>query len=101
MNENTIQSLASIPTAGFQSTSSMRGSGSVYASTPSLNSDGRASYSPTAMETTPGGPNYIAPPTPGGNPTPIGDAAWFMLFLTLLYTVRLIKRFNTQITHKK
>jgi len=100
MNENNTYPLASIPTIGFQSTSSMRGSGSVYASNPKVNSDGMA-YTSSAFETVPSGPRRIAPPTPSGNPTPIGDAVWPLLFLGLLYTLRIFKKFNIQKNKKQ
>lgn len=93
MNENNTYPLASIPTFRFQSTSSMHGSGSMYASAPTIGTDGTASTSSTTG-TVASGPRRIAPPTPTGNPTPVGDAAWPFLFMALLYTLRLIKKFN-------
>ena len=93
MNENNTYQLASIPAIGFQSTSSMQGSGSMYASDPTIGTDGMASTSSTTG-TVASGPRRIAPPTPNGNPTPVGDAAWPFLFMALLYTIRLIKKFN-------
>lgn len=93
MNENNTYPLASIPTFGFQSTSSMHGSGSMYTSTPTIGTDGMASTSSTTGTVT-SGPRRIAPPTPSDNPTPVGDAAWPFLFMALLYTLRLIKKFN-------
>ena len=100
MNENNTYSLASIPTVGFQSTSSMHGSGSMYASAPTIGTDGMASTSSTTG-TVASGPRRIAPPTPTGNPTPVGDAAWPFLFMALLYTLRLIKKFNIQKNKKR
>ena len=100
MNENNTYPLASIPTFRFQSTSSMHGSGSMYASAPTIGTDGMASTS-SASATVPSGPRRIAPPTPTGNPTPVGDAAWPFLFMALLYTLRLIKKFNIQKNKKQ
>ena len=100
MNENNTYSLASIPTVRFQSTSSMHGSGSIYASAPTIGTDGMASTSSTTG-TVASGPRRIAPPTPTGNPTPVGDAAWPFLFMALLYTLRLIKKFNIQKNKKQ
>ena len=93
MIENNTYPLASIPTFGFRSTSSMHGSGSMYASAPTIGTDGMA-YASSTSETVPSGPRRIAPPKPTGNPTPVGDAAWPFLFMALLYTLRLIKKFN-------
>ena len=93
MNENNTYALASAPTIRFQSTSSMQGSGSAYASNPTINSDGTA-YTASTYAAAPSGPRRIAPPTPSGNPTPVGDAVWPLLFLGLLYTIRLIRKFN-------
>ena len=69
----------------FQSTGTMQGSGSVYASNPSLNSDGTAtynepSYAPSRVGHTISGPHYIPPVTPSGDPTPIGGE-WLPLML--------------------
>lgn len=100
MNENNTYPLASIPTIGFQSTSSMQGSGSAYASNPTINSDGMA-YTSSVSTTVSSGPRRIAPPTPTGNPTPIGDAAWPFLFMALLYTLRIFKKFNIQKNKKQ
>ena len=81
------QSLANQPSSEFQSTSSMVGSGSSYASNPSLNADGTAAYnSPSyAPQRAISGPNRIAPVTPEGDPTPVGDALIPLLLLALFY----------------
>lgn len=67
---------ASAPSAAFQSTSSMPGSGSSYSATPSLNADGTVAYEggsyTSAKAPLIGGPRKSTPNPP--DPTPLGDA---------------------------
>jgi hypothetical protein len=67
---------ASAPSAAFQSTSSMSGSGSTYSANPELNADGTAAYEggsyTSAKAPLIGGPRKSTPNPP--DPTPIGDA---------------------------
>ena len=76
-------------TTSFRSTGTLMGSGSQYASTPMLNADGTAAYSGanTLYAHTSSGPRRIAPTTPTGNPTPIGDAALPLLLLAVAYVL--------------
>lgn len=76
---------ASAPSAAFQSTSSMSGSGSTYSANPELNADGTAAYE---------GANYSPAKAPGGplrdisnptKPTPIGDAVLPLLLMSLAF----------------
>lgn len=81
-----ISAQSNVPSSEFQSTSSMVGSGSSYASNPSLNADGTAAYnSPSyAPQRAISGPNRIAPVTPEGDPTPIGDEILPLLLMALV-----------------
>lgn len=76
---------ASAPSAAFQSTSSMSGSGSTYSANPELNADGTAtlegaSYSPAKPKKP--GTIHKAPPI---NPDPIGDAVLPLLLMSLTF----------------
>lgn len=76
---------ASAPSAAFQSTSSMSGSGSTYSANPELNADGTAtlegaSYSPAKPKKP--GTIHKAPPI---NPDPLGDAVLPLLFMSLAF----------------
>ena len=76
------------PKAQFQSTSVMQTSGSVYASQPAINADGTAYNPAEALQTTtqtPSGPRKIAPVTPEGNATPIGDAVLPLTLIALAF----------------
>ena len=90
---------ASAPSAAFQSTSTMSGSGSTYSANPELNTDGTATYE--------GASNAPAksPKRPGGVrkegddwehpliPTPLGDAVLpLMLLLGAYVCVRSFKK---------
>ena len=90
------------PTAVFQSTSAMQGSGSAYSANPILNSDGTATYSGSASASGPrrakmddpfGGQtigDVVNPNEPG---TPIGDALIPLALLALMYVcVRTFRR---------
>jgi hypothetical protein len=86
---------ASAPSAAFQSTSSMSGSGSTYSANPELNADGTAAYqgetySPAKAIRRPGGvrkdendiPN---PDVEGQGNDPIGDAVLPLLLMSLAF----------------
>ncbi|MBR2168247.1 MAG: hypothetical protein IKQ50_06600 [Paludibacteraceae bacterium] len=77
------------PNAVFQSTSSMQGSGSAYSATPTLNSDGTASYNGAAPAPAkaPGGPHKSTPtnPKPGDQQLPLGDAVLPLMLMALAF----------------
>ena len=77
------------PNAVFQSTSSMQGSGSTYSATPTLNSDGTASYNGAAPAPAkvPGGPHKSGPTNPGAedHQIPLGDALVPLALMALAF----------------
>ena len=78
-----------MPQTQFRSTSAMTGTQSAYAATPVLNADGTASYNgascaPAAAHSR---PRKVAPITPTGNPTPIGDGLWILLGMAVVAIV--------------
>ena len=86
------------PSASFQSTSTMSGSGSAYSAAPSLNGDGTAAYNGASasssgprrakMEGEGGGMGAIDPDDPNapqGLETPLGDALLPLLFMSLAF----------------
>ena len=87
--------LHTMPSAAFQSTSTMSGSGSSYSSNPMLNSDGTAAYNDGASSPAkaPGGPHRAPDPISldddipegGGLYTPLGDAALPLLLMSLAF----------------
>jgi len=77
------QSYSAAPTVAFQSTSVMQTSGSTYASQPMLNADGTATY--TGASYAAAGPRKAPPPTPEGDPTPLGDAVLPLILMALLF----------------
>ena len=80
---------ASAPSAAFQSTSSMSGSGSTYSANPELNADGTAAYEggsyTSAKAPLIGGPrkNTSNPP----DPQPLGDTLLPLLLMSLTFGV--------------
>lgn len=81
---------ASAPSAAFQSTSSMSGSGSTYSANPELNADGSAtyegaSYAPAKSPKRPGGIRKDGTPGQGGDKQPLGDAVWPLMMLLCAY----------------
>lgn len=83
---------AGAPSASFQSTSTMQSSGSAYSTSPMLNADGTATYNAaTAPSQAPGGPRKVGPPTPGGNPTPVGDGMWALMVLAAAYGAYIVR----------
>ena len=87
--------LAETPTAVFQSTSTLAGSGSAYSATPILAEDGTATYEgaggPRRAPSTPGTPS-----TPGQgsqeNQFPLGDAFIPLLLFALAYGAWILTR---------
>ncbi len=91
--------MAEVPTAVFQSTSTLAGSGSAYSATPTLAEDGTATYEgaggPRRAEMggtgTPGTPS-----TPGQgsqeNQFPLGDALIPLLLMVMAYATYLLLR---------
>jgi len=78
------------PTATFQSTSVMQTSGSVYASQPAINEDGTAVYNAaegSQSQLPGGGPRKVAPVTPTGVSTPIGDAVLPLMLMAVAFTM--------------
>lgn len=82
------------PSAVFQSTSALQGSGSQYSANPMLNADGTASYNGVSASA-PSGPRHAKMegnnnPNPdvggdGNTPTPLGDAVIPLLFMSLAF----------------
>ena len=87
--------LAETPTAVFQSTSTLAGSGSAYSATPMLAEDGTATYEGAGgSRRTPSTPG--TPYTPGQgeeeNQFPIGDALIPLLLMVMAYATYLLLR---------
>lgn len=81
---------AQAPAATFHSTSAMQGSNSTYTSTPTIGDDGSAvGMYATAPSS---GPRRVGPPTPGGDPTPLGDAALPLLLMAGAYAFIRVRR---------
>lgn len=79
------------PAIAFQSTSTMVGSGSTYASQPMLNMDGTASYKAPSYGPAyaPGGPRKSSSdpinPEEDDVELPVGDGTWILMFLAIGY----------------
>ncbi len=88
------------PSVAFQSTSTMQSSGSAYSTTPILNADGTAAYNdgsePSSSSGHPGKPKTVAPPTPEGDPTPIGDGVWVLMLLAAGYGAWMMRRIRAR-----
>jgi len=84
------------PNATFQSTSTMLGSGSAYASNPTLNAEGIATYTgqPSSPDYIPGGPRKIFTPGNGGTQQPLGDELIPLLIIAAIYTLMKLVRRN-------
>ena len=86
---------ASAPSATFQSTSSMSGSGSTYSANPELNADGSAtyegaSYAPAKSIRRPGGVRKDedeSNPGKTNHDNPLGDAVLPLMLLLCAYAV--------------
>lgn len=77
-----------VQTQAFQSTSTMKTSGSVYASQPALNADGTAYNPAQAVQSpaqAPSGPRKIGVVTPEDDPTPVGDAVLPLMLMALAF----------------
>lgn len=81
------------PSASFYSTSTMLSCNSVYASSPTISSNGIAGDDTTENDL-PKTPRKIIPPVPGGDPTPVGDAILPLMLLAAVYTLR-VRRTRT------
>ncbi len=86
-NYNQYQTMSTtVPSASFQSTSTMTASGSSYSSQPTIGSDGVATMGETYTSSQPaGGPRRIVTPGAGGIQQPIGDALFPLLLFALAY----------------
>ena len=75
---------AEAPSASFQSTSTLPGSGSALSATPMLGEDGTATFDGT-VEAPSQAPQSAGPRKLPANPTPLGDAVLPLLLLALAY----------------
>lgn len=82
------------PTPSFHSTSTMLSCNSIYASTPTISSNGLAGEDDSTDSSHPKNPRKITPPVPGGDPTPVGDAILPLMLLAAVYTLR-VRRTRT------
>lgn len=93
-NYNQYQTMSTtVPSASFQSTSTMTASGSSYSSQPTIGSDGVATMGETYTSSQPaGGPRRIITPGAGGIQQPIGDALFPLLLFALAYGAWILTR---------
>jgi hypothetical protein len=93
-NYNQYQTMSTtVPSASFQSTSTMTASGSSYSSQPTIGSDGVATMGETYTSSQPvGGPRRIVTPGAGGIQQPIGDALFPLLLFALAYGAWILTR---------
>ena len=93
-NYNQYQTMSTtVPSASFQSTSTMTASGSSYSSQPTIGSDGVATMGETYTSSQPaGGPRRIITPGAGGTQQPIGDALIPLLLMVMAYATSLLLR---------
>ena len=80
---------AQAPVAAFRSTSTMAATNSAYASAPTIGSDGSAALYASAPSS---GIRKTPPPTPEGDPTPLGDAALPLLLMAGVYGLLRVRR---------
>ena len=83
------QTLAQQPSNEFQSTSTMKSSGSAYSANPMLNADGTAAYGEQQAPThnsRPGQPRKAIDPSEEAW-VPLGDAVWPLMLLAAVYGV--------------
>jgi len=87
MNNDQMTFTAVAPNATFQSTSAMLGSGSAYASNPTLNAEGMAIYTeqPVSSDYASRGPRRIVTPGNSGTQQPIGDAVCPLMLMALAW----------------
>lgn len=93
-NYNQYQTMSTtVPSASFQSTSTMTASGSSYSSQPTIGSDGVATMGETYTSSQPaGGPRRIVTPGAGGIQQPIGDTLIPLLLMVMAYATYLLLR---------
>lgn len=93
-NYNQYQTMSTtVPSASFQSTSTMTASGSSYSSQPTIGSDGVATMGETYTSSQPaGGPRRIVTPGAGGIQQPIGDVLFPLLLFALAYGAWILTR---------
>ena len=93
-NYNQYQTMSTtVPSASFQSTSTMTASGSSYSSQPTIGSDGVATMGETYTSSQPAsGPRRIITPGAGGTQQPIGDALIPLLLMVMAYATYLLLR---------
>ncbi|MBR2166810.1 MAG: hypothetical protein IJ920_00505 [Paludibacteraceae bacterium] len=93
-NYNQYQTMSTtVPSASFQSTSTMTASGSSYSSQPTIGSDGVATMGETYTSSQPAsGPRRIVTPGAGGIQQPIGDALIPLLLFALAYGAWILTR---------
>lgn len=87
---------ATAPSASFQSTSAMQGTGSAYSSNPTIGANGTATYegaSYAPAHTGNGARKIVNPPDDEENP--IGDAALPLILLALAYAIYKVYRKKT------
>lgn len=93
-NYNQYQTMSTaMPSASFQSTSTMTASGSSYSSQPTIGSDGVATMGETYTSSQPaGGPRKIVTPGNNGTQQPLGDALIPLLLMVMAYAISLLLR---------
>lgn len=93
-NYNQYQTMSTtMPSASFQSTSTMTASGSSYSSQPTIGSDGVATMGETYTSSQPAsGPRRIITPGGGGIQQPIGDALIPLLLMVMAYATSILLR---------
>ena len=93
-NYNQYQTMSTtVPSASFQSTSTMTASGSSYSSQPTIGSDGVATMGETYTSSQPAsGPRRIVTPGNGGTQQPIGDALIPLFLMVMVYATSLLRR---------
>ena len=93
-NYNQYQTMSTtVPSASFQSTSTMTASGSSYSSQPTIGSDGVATMGETYTSSQPAsGPRRIVTPGNTGTQQPLGDALIPLLLMVMAYATYLLLR---------
>ena len=93
-NFNQYQAMSTaMPSASFQSTSTMTTSGSTYASQPTIGSDGVATMGETyTTSQAPSGPRRIVTPNASGTQQPLGDALIPLLLMVMAYATAIFLR---------
>ena len=93
-NYNQYQTMSTtVPSASFQSTSTMTASGSSYSSQPTIGSDGVATMGETYTSSQlASGPRRIVTPGNSGIQQPIGDVLFPLLLFALAYGAWILTR---------